>query len=185
MFKIGDNIAHRRGAVFATFLILVGIGYRVNHSIEVGYIGAGKPRKRAGKPRPYEYDTVEMVRHNDVCVQINNRKMMLCFVPNITNDHPCVIQPHFVIYNIPEYPFPILCAYRYKIRPCPGIIIFLQPKGTAVMNIWIVFRLIGHILFFAIGRGDRINGRGDLAPTFSPPGTGCEARWFCRRYPSG
>jgi hypothetical protein len=106
--------------------------------------GSGRTH-RSVRPyiRPYvDNDTMDVIGHTNEFVAWDVWIFVSQFrIPSF--NHPSrVIQPHFVIGDDPEQACPVLCAEDHKIGPGLGIIVSWQTKGSALVNIRVVFHVI-------------------------------------------
>jgi len=75
--------------------------------------------------------TMEMVRHDDMPIQLSFRKMTGDLVPTFVNDLSHSGQPNVSIYNRPEQWSPVISAQREEVRTITTIIVSTQPNRTA------------------------------------------------------
>jgi hypothetical protein len=68
---------------------------------------------------------MDMIGHDNECIDIDARIIGRDFIPNRLNHFPRIVQTHFSIHNIPEQAFPVLGAKGDEIGPFLGIIVSL------------------------------------------------------------
>jgi len=95
--------------------------------------------------RPYvvhdAYDAVDMIGHHHEGVQFHVLEMVRDFMPTRAHDFPHVVQPHFPVHHVAEQRGAPVGADGDEIRARLGVIVSLQPDGTAVVALEFV---IGH-----------------------------------------
>ncbi len=94
--------------------------------------------------RPYHglfnhENTVNVIRHNDECIERNMWVMFRNFIPTLLSDISGIIQPHLPVFDFTKQMFSVLRANRHKIRAVSGIIISAQSDGSAMS---FVFRFV-------------------------------------------
>lgn len=89
--------------------------------------------------------SVNMIRHNDVFVQLGLRKMIGNFQPTLLCHFATFIHPHIPIDNFTKQTFAIVRHDGDEIDTRLGVIVSLQTNGMSV-----VFRVIHYFLFLPI-----------------------------------
>lgn len=84
-------------------------------------------------------DAVDMVWHDDECIQLDMREMVRYVRPTLVCDATRIVQPHFRIHHPAEQTRAVLRDDGDKIRPGLGIIVALQADASAVVLFGIVF----------------------------------------------
>lgn len=79
-----------------------------------------------------------MVGHHDEFINRDPRPVLLQFIPDRKNHPLRTIEFHHALRHIAEQEEPILNVNRHKVGATGGIVISLQPDGTAVMDVGVV-----------------------------------------------
>ena len=101
-----------------------------------------------GMPCPYiigggvmgnHQDAVDMVWHDDECIQLDMREMVRYVRPTLVCDATRIVQPHLARHHLAEQTQPVLGTDGHKIRPRLRVIVFGQANAAAVVLFGIVF----------------------------------------------
>ena len=81
---------------------------------------------------------MNMIGHYDKFIDRDTRPVSRQFIPDRKNHPPRVIQFYFALRHVAEQALPVLDTNRHKIGASGGVIVSLQPDGTAVMDVGVV-----------------------------------------------
>ena len=91
-------------------------------------------RRGGFQTRPYNDDnSVNMIWHNNKCIQFHIRVMIWQIIPNAVHDSPCIVQSHFPSHHLAEQARTVMRANGDKIRPDLRIIVSLDADAAAVV----------------------------------------------------
>jgi hypothetical protein len=94
----------------------------------------------AAPRRPCDvYDSVQMVRHNNIFICLNRGEFAGHFLPPRPYHKAGLIQSHLVIHYIPEHTPMVLRAHGNEIPAVLRIVVARQANGTTVMDIRLIF----------------------------------------------
>jgi hypothetical protein len=98
----------------------------------------GRINRAATGGRPYEKnDSVEMVGHNHMDIDLNARIMRRQLIPRRLHHSARIVQTYFTIRKAPEKAFSSLHAHRNEIGPFRGIVIPLKADRAPMMYLGI------------------------------------------------
>ena len=97
--------------------------------------------------RPYHglfnhENTVNVIRHNDECIERNMWVMFRNFIPTLLSDISGIIQPHLPVFDFTKQVFSVLRTNRNEIRAVLGIIISAQSDGSAMSFVFRYARFV-------------------------------------------
>ena len=98
----------------------------------------------SGRPYPIGADddnAVEVIRHNDEWAQLEVGEPLPQPLPFPLDNPSGCVQQHLAIHDFTKKAGALLCDDGHEIRPCLGIIVFIQTDRTPVVFLWIVFHI--------------------------------------------